>query len=119
LRARGCRLRLYGVDGAFDPPQAIGCFGRLAPGRVRWRVLAVDSDGTMAIVVRAAGKNVAVEMLRCGAVAVRGTGARRYRLTQAGARLERRGMWRHVEHWPAQPEQVRGRFALPFPWWQG
>ena len=119
LRARGCRLRFYGVGEALDLRQAACCFDRLTSDQVRWRILSVDDDGTLAIVLRVEGRNVAVEMLRRGLIAVRGTGARRYRAAQAQARVERLGMWSDIDHWPMVSKERPNRFAPPFPWWQG
>jgi len=117
LRARGCRLRLYGIDSTVD---AAAILGQSIDGkRLRWRVVAVDYDGTLAIVLRADGRNVAVDLLRLGIVAVRGSGARRYRCAQAQAGVARLGLWRHGENGSVSSAENSRRVALSFPWWQG
>lgn len=120
LRSRGLRLRLYGVGDAFDAGIARRLLADLIADRdVRLRIMSVDRDGTAAIVLRASGQNVAVELLREGVFAVRGSGGRRLQRAQERARLRRAGLWRSVGLWPSQPV-VRERCApSPFPWWQG
>lgn len=120
LRSRGLRLRLYGVSDAFDCDAARRYLTDVIVGRdVRLRIMSVDRDGTAAIVLRAGGQNVAVELLHRGVLAVRGSGARRFKQAQERARMRHAGLWRSVGLWPSQ-SAVRERCApSPFPWWQG
>ncbi len=120
LRAHGLRLRLYGVSEAFDREVASRCLIDLIGGEnVRLRIISVDSDGTAAAVMRVRGQNVAIELLRQGVLAVRGSGARRLLRAQERAKSRREGLWRSVGLWPAQPIVRKGDAISPFPWWQG
>jgi endonuclease YncB( thermonuclease family) len=120
LRCRGLRLRLYGVGA---PDDAALCSARLAAllaGKpCRWRVLAIDGDGTLAVMVRVQGANLALPLLRDGLVGLRGCGTAPLRAAQEAARRERRGIWRFAEErqMPHGAAVVQG-FAI-FPWWQG
>jgi len=120
LRSRGLRLCLYGVSEAFDRDTAHRCLIDLIAGQdVRLRIMSVDRDGTAAIVLRAGGQNVAVELLRQGMLAVRGSGARRLLRAQERARLQREGLWRSVGLWPPNLATRTNCAPSPFPWWQG
>jgi hypothetical protein len=120
LRARGLRLRLYGVSEAFDRDATGRCLADLIAGQdVRLRIMSVDCDGTAAIVLRVGGQNVAVELLRQGMLAVRGSGARRLLRAQERARLQRDGLWRSVGLWPPNLMTRTNCVPSPFPWWQG
>jgi hypothetical protein len=117
LRTRFCRLRLYGIDNDGDASRSVACLRSLLNGQsVRWRVLSVDRDGTAVILLRIDGRNSAIELLRRGAVTLRGTGARRYRAAQAGVA---NGARRDNPCRPARREANPRRFMAPFPWWQG
>lgn len=120
LRSRGLRLRLYGVSDAFDCDVARRYLTDMIAGRdVRLRVMSVDRDGTVAIVLRAGGQNVAVELLHQGVLAVRGSGARRLQQAQERARVRRAGLWRSVGLWPPNLATHANCASSPFPWWQG
>jgi endonuclease YncB( thermonuclease family) len=69
---------------------------------LRLRVVTVDGDGTLVVVLRCNGKNPAVALLRAGLVRTRGTGSRRYRQAQSAAQLQRRGLRRLAEFGPSQ-----------------
>ncbi len=122
LTTRGLRLRLFGIaelDNGSDRPAAVQALQAMIGERpARLRVLAVDDDGTLAVVLRCAGRNPAEILLRHGLVRSRGTGTRRYRQAQAAAQVQRCGLWRL-----AGSDPIRGRPAsllvLVFPWWQG
>ena len=120
LRCRGLRLRLYGVGA---PDDAALCSARLAALLVgkpcRWRVIAVDGDGTLAVLVRIDGVNLALALLREGLVGLRGRGTAPLRAAQEAARRERRGVWRFAEEWQAPPEARFAQGFAVFPWWQG
>ena len=115
LRTRGFRLRLYGVEIDDGSVEALATVRRLLDREPRWRVLSVDSDGTAAILLRSEGANVAEELLRQGAVRMRGSGARRLRAMQS-QRLLRCDF---PEDGAARGAIAREWMPPPFPWWQG
>ncbi len=119
LRSRGLRLRLYGVADAGEPDAIASLKRWLVAGRVCWRVLSVDDDGTAAILLRCAGSNAATDLLRQGLVIVRGSGARNLRTAQETARLRRLGRWQCLDRPPVVDRAGRDWRPLPFPWWQG
>jgi len=116
LRARGFRLRLYGVEcGDRCEELRAKLTQSLTHSRVRWRVLAIDRDGTAAILLCADGRNVAAELLRQGLLHVRGSGARRLRALQSQEQLKRSAIDGCRTH-----RAVAGEWKPPpFPWWQG
>jgi hypothetical protein len=100
LRSHGLRLRLYGVSEAGDARMvAARLTGLLADKPCRWRIVCVDADGTLAVLVRVAGVNVAAPLLREGLVSLRGFGTRRLRVAQDAARRERCGIWCLSDDW--------------------
>ncbi|MGE0153862.1 MAG: hypothetical protein AB7R90_14695 [Reyranellaceae bacterium] len=118
LRSRGLRLRLHGVGQAQNAPLLAARLALLlAAAPCRWRILAVDRDGTLAVLVRVGGGNVAERLLREGLVDLRGGGTQRLRGAQEQARRERRGLWRFAEAPAMRAAPSPG--APPFPWWQG
>lgn len=116
LRARGFRLRLYGVDCGGSSDAAVATLKQLLARRsVRWRVVSVDENGTAAIVLRVEGENVASKLLQLEQARVRGSDARRFRALQRLSQL-RRGSY--DEDPPRQAKRCKVA-PLPFPWWQG
>jgi endonuclease YncB( thermonuclease family) len=84
------------------------------------RVVAVDGDGTLVVVLRCDGRNPAVTLLRAGLVRSRGTGARRYRQAEAAAQAERLGLWHRSESGTPRSQKLPTPLpAVAFPWWQG
>ncbi len=100
LRSHGLRLRLYGVSEAQDNRLlAARLVAMLADRHCRWRVVAIDDDGTLAVLVRVERTNLAVPLLRDGLVRLRGSGTRPLRLAQDDARRRRCGVWRFNDEW--------------------
>lgn len=105
LRSRGLRVRLYGVGEAEDAHLLSARLNALLAGKhCRWRVVAIDGDGTLAIVVRLDRANLAAALLRDGLVGLRGWGSRPLRLAQDAAKRGRRGQWRFNDEWQAPVE---------------
>jgi hypothetical protein len=116
LRARGFRLRLYGVECEGSSDGAVATLKQLLVRRpVRWRVMTIDGDGTAAILLRVEGENVASILLQRELVRVRGSGARRLRALLRQSQM-RRGFGVGI-----RPRRAKCRTLtpLPFPWWQG
>ncbi len=121
LIARGWRLRLFGnalpdQDGA----GAADVLRAAIAGRcVRLRVLAIDGDGTLAVMLRCDGRDQAIALLRAGLVKTRGSGARAHRQAQIVAQGESCGLWRLGDAvstpWRATP--IAGQATVPR-WWQ-
>jgi endonuclease YncB( thermonuclease family) len=106
LQARRKRLRLYGIL-AFDDRARVGEATRLLATaidgrRVRLRIVGRDADGTLVVVVRCDGANLALSLLRTGLVATSVTAARAYREAMIWARCRGRGNWRVVDKWPPE-----------------
>lgn len=120
LRAGGMRLRLYGVSELPDLHATLGAMSLPFDGqRVRLRIVGIDSDGTLAVVLRHGGNDVTIELLLRGLVAVRGSGAGRHRKAQAHARAQRSGLWRWIEEWSPSAGRRPPIALSPWPWWQG
>lgn len=104
LRARGKRLRLYGIV-AFDDrarvDEAVAVLTEAIHGRrVRLRVVGRDADGALVVVLRCGGASPALALLRTGLVATPFTAARAYREALIWARCRGRGNWRVIDKWP-------------------